>query len=428
MRRAHYLAFALTLCLAPAFSAAASPLSLSAAQAEARTHAPEGAELAARLRGAQGVLDDAGRVFRKDPTITATYDTGALTGAPDEHGVAVGLAFPIDISRSWTPRAGAARADHDRAQHERTDGLRALDEAVALAFADVALAQRLLARADRVVALYDLAFEAERRRLTVGQGNQLDMDAAELDAAGSKAAVSQARGTLAQVRARLGRLLGRSGSSDLVAEDLIEPAKLPSDEIFEGIVARDPRVLAADADARARTLDVQMYERLMIPAPTLGVNLGFSQRDIPTRAFRGPGSAGLAALWSEWEMGFSLSLPLPLFDGYREPRVRALALSYAAASRVAIVRADVRAELDQAWSGYRAAAEVHQALAQTVAVIDRDFGLLEQAVRAGSMDALTRAIALRRLEDAGRRFDVAGRDLRAARASWERRVGSRKVQ
>ncbi len=425
MRRLAFLFFALFLWLAPRASAAAQALSLSDAKSEARAHAPEGAELEARLRGADAVLDDAGRVFRRDPTLQTSYSTGALTGSPDEHAVTVGVRIPIDISGSWTPREGSARADRERVRYERDDGLRALDEAVAMAFADVALAQRLVGRAQRVVTLYELALTAERERLRVGQGNQLDVDAADLDAQGARASVAQARGVLAQARARLGRLLGRDSSGDLTVDDRTEPAAAPSESVLTGIVDRDPRVLAAEADARSRSLGVEMYERLMIPTPTLGVDVGWRRRDIPLGAFQGPSSTGLSALWSEWEMGFSLSVPLPLFDGSREPRARALSLSYAASARIATVRADVRSELEQAWSVYRAAAEAHEAVAPSAAILDRDFGLLEQAVRSGTMDAVVRATSLRRLEDAGRRLDVAVRDVRVARARWDRRVASR---
>ena len=73
----------------------------------------------------------------------------------------------------------------------------------------------------------------------------------------------------------------------------------------------------------------------------------------------------------------------------------------------------MRSEIEQAWAAFKAAEEAHQALVLSGAILDRDFGLLEQAVRAGAMDAVTRAMSLRRLEDAGRRLDLAVRDFRA---------------
>jgi hypothetical protein len=83
----------------------------------------------------------------------------------------------------------------------------------------------------------------------------------------------------------------------------------------------------------------------------------------------------------------------------------------------------VSAELQVAWDAFVAAARAVQTVAATPAILNRDAGFIEQAVRAGQFDASTRVIALRRLEDAGRRLDVAVRDLRAARAAWVRVSG-----
>ena len=62
------------------------------------------------------------------------------------------------------------------------------------------------------------------------------------------------------------------------------------------------------------------------------------------------------------------------------------------------------------------------AVVTTTDLIERDAGFVEQAVRAGAFDAVTRSLALRRLEEAGRRLDTAIRDYRIARAAWLRRT------
>ena len=61
-------------------------------------------------------------------------------------------------------------------------------------------------------------------------------------------------------------------------------------------------------------------------------------------------------------------------------------------------------------------------MATTPDLIERDAGFVEQAVRAGAFDAVTRSLTLRRLEEAGRRLDTAIRDYRIARATWLRRT------
>ena len=76
---ARSLAFALIFGLI-ATRAPAQVLTLSDAQAEARAHAPQAAELEAVIRGAEALAAQAGRRFRQNPEVSGTSFNGALTG------------------------------------------------------------------------------------------------------------------------------------------------------------------------------------------------------------------------------------------------------------------------------------------------------------------------------------------------------------
>src|SRR5207249_5281509 len=119
------------------------PVTLADAQAEARAHAPDATALDALVRGAEVVAAQARRRLRQNPEIAATYGPGALAGRPDELSWTVTAALPVDVSGSWKPRAASADAVVSQAQREREDGLRALDERVAEAVANLALQQQL---------------------------------------------------------------------------------------------------------------------------------------------------------------------------------------------------------------------------------------------------------------------------------------------
>lgn len=421
MRR---LALAVLLALAPPASAAEAPLSLAAAQAEARAHAPEAAELEARVEGARRAAGAASRVLRSNPAVSGSYAPGALTGSPEERSWEVGLSQTLDLSGSWRARGAAAAADRDRAGDEREDGLRALDEAVAVAVADVADAQRGRARTARIAALQEIGADAARRQLDVGEGNQLDVDAAQLALAAARADAARADGALAAARARLARLLGREDAGGIAVEDPPEDAQgagaLPS---ADALVDRAPAVRAADAEVRAARLALSAQRRTIWPEVTLGVFYGANRRDVPAGSFHGPASAGLSATWSDRELGFRLGFPLPVFDR-KQPEVAAaegrLSLAEARARRA---RADARVQLETARASLRSAQEALGALARTPEVVDRELALLEQAFRAGALDAVARAVALRTAQEAAARYDGATRDVRVARARWLRWAG-----
>ena len=416
------LILSLALLTGSAKIGAQQPLTLAEAQAEARAHAPQVAELDARLRGTQAIAAQARRILRQDPVVSSSYFNGALLGRPDENSWSVDAKLPVDFSGSWTSRSASASADVTRTQFERDDGLRLLDEAVAVAVADVELQQRLVDRGQRILDLYWIAADAAHRQFNVGQVAQLDVDSADLDLSGARVSLEQARGELARVRTRLARLLGRASSVDVLVAD--PPEAVPHERPdLAALVDRDPRVKAALAEIDAATFERKMFETLAKPMPTFGISSGYSRRDIPIGSFTGlPLAGALASNWADRDLVFSLSLPIPLFDRQLEPRARATGRLLAAESKLRSTRADVAAELESTWGTYESAARTLDALSGTPTLIERDAGFVEQAVRAGQFDATTRVLALRRLEDAGRRLDEAVRALRAARAALVRRT------
>jgi len=425
VRRRHtgiVLGVVLSALLAPRHASAQRPLSLADAQAEARAHAPDTAVLDARVGGAEAQAAQARSRFRTDPQISGTLFQGALVGRPDEHTWSLGLSQLVDLSGSWKPRAASADADLDRARLDREDGLRALDERVAVTVADVSLAQRLGVWSERITALAQLAADAARRQFDVGQVSQFDADAAALDLAAVRSATEQARGDLDRAKWRLTRLLGRRTTADLFVEDPSETTELPLAPDLTVLVDRDPRVRAAEAEVRAARFENDLVHRLITPSPTFGVDYSQVRRDIPVGAFAdGVFASGLAANWSDSELVFTVGVPLPLFNRQRESRARTTARMLAADAHLRLAQADVRSELESGWAGLQAAARAHRALAATGDLIERDAQFVEQAVQAGAFDTTTRTQALRRLEDAQRRVDTAVHDVRVAHAAWIRR-------
>ncbi|HXE79943.1 MAG TPA: TolC family protein [Vicinamibacterales bacterium] len=416
---------AVVLTLITTDAAAQRRLSLADAQREARAAAPEVAELEARINGTEAIVAQAGRRLREDPVVASSIFRGELLGNPDEYTWSVGIRQPFDFSGSWRARLASANADVTRAQFDREAGLRLLDERVAVAVADLAFAQRQAARAEQLAALARIAADAAHQQFEVGTAPQIDADAADLDLAAALLALEQTRGLLAQSRTRLARLIGSETMTELIVEDPDEPADVPSTPPdFAPLVDRDPRVRAAMSEVEAARLEREVFERLARGPITFGLDYTRERREIPRGRFSGAALAGgLAANWLDSDLAFSVTVPLPLFNRQLEPRARATARILAAEATLRRVRADVTAELSSAWEALVAAARAVQSVSGTAAILDRDVKFVEQAVRAGQFNAITRVITLRRLEEAGRRLDLAVRDLRVARAAWARASG-----
>lgn len=413
-------AAALLVGLVAGVAHAESRLTLAQAQAEARAHAPDVRELAARLRGAEAIARAARRVLTSNPVVSGSIAPGAVVGRPEELTWDVGVQQQLDLSGSWKTRGASAAADADKVRLDREDGFRALDEAVAVAVADLAFAEARIARTTRIAQLFRVSAEAANRQLAVGQGNQIDTDVAELDLASAQADAAEAAGSLRVAQAVLGRLLGRARCAELTVADAPPPTEPSAEPDLAALIERDPRVRAAEAELRAAHLQLETWARMIVPTLTLGVSYGYQRRDIPEGSFAGPGASGLSAVWPDAEVAFTVGLPLPLFDLKQPERAQATARIVSAEARLAVLRADLREQLETAWVSWMAMTQSYGRLARTPEIIDREFDLLDKALRAGALDAVSRALALRRLQDAALRVDNARHDLRVAFARWMR--------
>jgi cobalt-zinc-cadmium efflux system outer membrane protein len=404
--------------LALALGARAETLTLDEAQAEARRNAPDARVLDARLRGAERVASDAHRLFRRDPRVSASYAPRGVAGS-DEQAVGVGLELPLELSGAQSLRGASADAERSRVRLEREEGLRALDEAVAIAFADLALAQRAVRRGERLAAVHERLAAAARRELELGRGTKLDADAADLDLAAARADAAETEGALRRARAELARLLGRSAGDGLAATDASPAPAIAPVLDLDRIVARHPRVAAAAAEVDAARLELAAEERSIVPLVSLGVEWTSRDRSIPSSAFSG-GPPGLSASWNERELGFLLSFDLPILDRRTGPRAVAAGRIGLAEARLAQVRGDVAAEVQGAAADLAAAAAAARAFEGAPEAVERDLGLLDRAVMAGSLDAVARAQAVRRLADSAARADRAAHALAVAVARWRR--------
>lgn len=390
------------------------PLTLEDARLEARGLGPDSAAFDADVRGAERERAGAGLYFASDPRVSAGT---SLSLADGEGGASrAGLDLPLDLTGAWLARGDSARSRVAGAEFARQVQLAALDEAVAIAVADLADAERSVGRAALAASLMETALSAQEARKATGDATALDVDSAALDFAGARAQRARALGDREAARARLARLLGRATGDDLEVADPDEPTTV-STGALDALVERHPRVRAARSGVdRERAARVVARRGWM--DPTLSVDLERARFEVPAGSF--PRSPSLTGAWTDTEIGATLSASLPLFDREAEARGRAEAATWAAEAQLVVVRADVRAELQAAKARWEAAASALAAWSGTPAVLDRDAALLDQALATGEIGTTERVVMVRRLVDTGRAYDGSVRDLRLARAAWER--------
>lgn len=418
MRFHPLLTVAVVSASAPVAHADAPALALEQAQAEARQRAPERAAADASVAAAETRASAAGRRFTHDPIATGRYQQPAPGGDVDDRAWSVGLEWTLDLSGAWRSRRAAARATVTAATEDWTSALRELDAEVAVTFAELADAQRRVARSARMVALRDLAARAADRMRSSGQGNQLDLDAAMLELRSAQVDAANSRGDLEAARARLARLLGRREVTGLAVADDIDTSAAPQFTAIDAVVARDPAVKMAAAELDAARLAAEAEQRAARPGVTLGVEAGRTRHDVPAGAFAS--APTFIGSWSEWEIALSLSVPLPIIDRNRVARAATNADVLTTEARLTRIRADVRRNLIEAHARLAAAIDAANAAAEIPQIIERESQLLDKAMRAGGIDLASFAQQAHRLVEVGRVYDDAVLALRRARAAWAR--------
>ena len=398
--------------------AEAPALTLQKAQEEARQHAPERVVADAAVSAAKTRAAGAGRRFTHDPVVTGRYQQPAPGGGADDRAWSVGLEWTLDFSGAWNSRRSGARASVVAATEGRTTALLDLDGEVAVTFAELADAQRRLARSTQMVALRDLAAKTAERVRTAGEGNQLDVDAAMLDLRAAQVDAATVRGDLEASRARLARLLGRRDSTGLAVADEIDLTAVPASASLADVVASDPRVKMATAEMEAAHQLAEAERRAARPDVTVGIEGGRARHDIPAGAF--PADRTLTGAWSEWEIALSITVPLPIVNRNRIARAAATADVLDAEARLARVRADVASGIDEARARLAAAIDAVNAASDVPQIIERESVLLEKALRAGGVELAVFAQQAHRLVEVGRVYDDAVLSLRRARATWTR--------
>ncbi len=392
-------------------------LTLEAAQEEAHRHAPEALAWLADLSGFEARAADARRSFREDPTFAMVSRPPRFLQNPNDHLWDVSLSVPVNPWRTRVPRQEAAEQRLEEARRSIEEQFHMLDEQVARAFADLALAQRASWRAERLAALTEEWAKGTQADRGKPSREGLRADRVQFEVWRSRVQVIDAHTREARARYHLARLLGRAPDAPIQVDDSFSAPHLPPEPDFEALVASHPRVVAAQAALSAARAERMLAERMVRPAPVLGVSYGLGPWGFLEDYL---GTATVSTSAGPPQIAFTLLLSLPLFDRQRTSRLEAQLREGQAAVRLQAARADVRHDLEVAWSNLAGAFATLQALQDLPETLRQDVALVTQLDARGILAPGERIDDLRAIEAAASMFDEAVRQWRYATAAWVR--------
>jgi len=381
-------------------------VTLESALAEALARNPDLLAERARLR-----IVDAGLItsrLRPNPALTVTADHLDLLGTrfselngagPSELSLAT--EFTWERSGKRDRRVEVALKERAVAEYELSDAIRRLTFDVQSAFVDVLLAQASLGLArENLAALVRIA-EINEARVKSGDLAEVELMRIRVAVLGQQNEVGQVDLTLRSARSRLSLLMGRAGPGRAwEAGGVFRAEREPRtfDDIQQTAMARRPDLKAAMAAEERARADV----RLQLANSRGDVTFGTEYR-----RQQGINAAGNS-------LGFTASLPIPLFDRNQGEVARARSEAARAELLTAAVRANVAAEI-------RTALDQHETARAQLERIESDMLAQARRMREIIRYSYERGEAsLLQLLDAERAYNETMQGLARARAEYAR--------
>ncbi|MFM2372090.1 MAG: hypothetical protein RIS85_1812 [Pseudomonadota bacterium] len=346
--------------LPPSAQSAQSVLTLEQAVAAAGGSAPAVQAAQAGIDAARAARTVAG--LRPNPTVETQVENFAGSGAYKAFGQAettVNFNIPLELGRKRSARIALADAQTSRAMLTAAITQADIRLQVTQLYIDAIAAERRAVTAADQLRIAGEALRAASIRVQAGRASPIEEQRAGVAQINAEAGLERARRLLAAARVNLARRIGQpmEVALDPGALDILPPPiHGPTAFAAEGTLA----MAAASAD---------------LAVADAGVRMAQSQR-VPDIAF-GPGLRRLDAT-NDTAAVFSISVPLPLFNGgsaaveqAQAQRGMAEAQQRMTALDVEQAITDARAEADNAATSARAASGPALAAAQEAARIAR---------------------------------------------------------
>lgn len=348
---------------------------------------------AARLRQA---------MLYPNPSFDFEQTTGRFTGAPNERGTSIGLAFPLELGGKRASRIELARAELTAAQAQFHERQRQLVSDVLGAYADALASMR---EVETLQQLQELDIDTRKfvdARVREGDAPPLELKLLEVEVDRLRARRAMLQGRLKAAMIRLQNLAALPRTQSIqVHPELTAPAtELPSslDAAVSAALARRPDVQVARAAEQVAAANVRLARAQTVPDVTPFARFG-SERSAFDETPIGPLRDASRSL------SFGVSLTLPFFNRNQGARAEAAAAVEQARRGREFVESTVRADVESAFVRLRAADEARKVFEE--GVISRsteNIQTIRAAYRLGEFRVTDLIAEQRRLVDSQRDF------------------------
>lgn len=360
----------------------------------------------ADVRAARARLEGARLPFQTNPEL----DVGAgprNDGGERTTDVELAISQRVELSGQRSARIDASRGELGAAEATLLAKRAAVAADARIAFARVLAADQLAIIADEEAALAREAAGAAAKRLELGSGSRLELNAARVEVGRAAAEIARARQAVDGARSALRQVLGLPPGDTLPIDGTLSRpgGVLPTpDEVVRWASEKRADLVAARRELDAARAEARLASREVVPSPRLGVGYAREERADVVRGV--------------------LSLEVPVWNRNVAERGAAAARVTRAEREMQAAERRVREEALLALARVDGARRAVQSFdADVVGAVEESFALTRQGYESGKLGVLELLLIRRSALDARRGRVEALAALIEAEAELRRATG-----
>jgi len=279
-----------------------------------------------------------------NPVLDLEGATGALSGSPDEHRIAVGLSQEFLIGAKLQKRLAVADAEAARLDSRIKDAERTLRLELKTGYYELLLAEGRHTLALRSLELNKQLLHVTKERFAAGDTAEMDVNLARVETARSEGRKIEAEHELVPPRQRLVTLIGTTLPEPLKPAGPVARTTLKSSlaELKALSLRTRPDLQAAVSERDKGQAELALAHTEGIPNLTAGIV--FSRESTLTSL------GGRDERSTDYLIGLKLSAPLPFFDRNQAGIKEAQARKSGAEIRRTLISQNIEREVESAYA------------------------------------------------------------------------------
>lgn len=318
-----------------------------------------------------------------NPTLEFQGVTGSLTGGPEERSASIGINQELPLNNKLRLRREVILREAESVLRQRDNIARLLKDEITALGLDYLLASKRHELAAEMLKLNHNLVSVAEERFKAGDIPELELNLAKVELVRGETRLQEIERDQKPLQIKIASLTGLN-EAEINLSDTFNTPQLSQDpqKMVKQAIASRPDMLSLKRECDKAETEARLAEAEALPNLTAGL---FAQWQRGTTEV-----GGMSAINSDTQLGFRLSMPIPLFDRNQGGRAAARARVDAANSRTLALGRSIAAEVESAVSRVSASERIITLFVQgIIPQLTENLKLTQEAYRVGEVGIIS---------------------------------------